>query len=136
MAKIDELVQQSKDIKHHGLTRMLKYNYAIQKQELNVQKQELDLQREECVAKQANAEVEFFQEQELKKLNIQLKQEEECAYQRQIELLRLQIQYQHAVQIPTVLPTSAVVTTTFPPSPSTATPPGPSNAACFPSGGV
>ncbi|KAN0098044.1 hypothetical protein V8E55_002490 [Tylopilus felleus] len=121
MAKINELDQQSKDIKHHGLTRVLKYNYTIQKQELNVQKQELDLQQEEHVAKQADAE---------------LKQEEECAYQRQIELLRLQIQYQHAVQIPTVPPTSAVVTTTFPPSPSTATPPGPSNAACFPSGGV
>ena len=106
MAKIDELDWQSEDIKHHGSTCVLKYNYAIRKQELDIQKQGLNLQWEEHVAKQANTEVKFFREQELKKLVIQLKQEEERAYQRQIELLHLQIQYQHAVRMSLLLSSS------------------------------
>ena len=49
-----------------------------------------------------------MREQELKKLDIQLKEQEERAYDRQIEVLRLQIQYQQVVTISLFFFTSLV----------------------------
>lgn len=73
-----------------GSHSTLRFNFAIHKQEL-------DNQCEEHIAKQANAEVEFMQEQELRKLDIWLKEQEVYAYEHQIEMLCLQIQYQHSM---------------------------------------
>ena len=96
-AQFKELDRQSEALLENkgsasGSRAALRYNYAIRKQELNNK-------REERVAQQANAEVEFMREQELKKLDIQLKKQEERAYDCQIEVLRLQIQYQQVMHV-------------------------------------
>ena len=51
------------------------------------------------MVQQANAEVESMREQDLKKLNIQLKEQEEYTYDHQIKVLRLQIQYQQVIHV-------------------------------------
>ncbi|KAI6096474.1 hypothetical protein EDD16DRAFT_1719797 [Pisolithus croceorrhizus] len=63
---------------------VLQYNYAIWDKEL-------ELQWEELNSKHANAEIKFHQEQDLKKLEIELKKVEESAFSWQIKLMQLQI---------------------------------------------
>ena len=63
---------------------LAKYNFAVRDKELAVQ-------REEQASKHANAETEFQHQVDLKKLNIELKQAEENAVSRQVQLLQLQI---------------------------------------------
>ena len=92
-AQFEELDRQSQallDIGGSTSSSAVRYNYAIRKKEL-------EYQREERLAKQASAETEFMREQELRKLDIRLKEQEERAYDRQIQVLRLQIEYQHAM---------------------------------------
>ncbi|KIK23915.1 hypothetical protein PISMIDRAFT_99536 [Pisolithus microcarpus 441] len=96
--KLEELDKES-DMYHGELedsqTRRaaLRYNYAIRDKEL-------ELQREELNSKRANAEIEFRREQDLKKLEIELKKAEENSFSRQIELLRLQIALKTLEQTP------------------------------------
>ncbi|KAI6018965.1 hypothetical protein PISMIDRAFT_18375 [Pisolithus microcarpus 441] len=75
---------------HHAV---LWYNYAIWDKEL-------ELQQEELNSKCANAEIEFHWEQDLKKLEIELKKAEENSFSRQIELLQLQIALKTLEQTP------------------------------------
>ena len=92
-AQFEELESQSEgllDIKGNALHHTLWYNYVICKQKL-------DNQHKEHMAKQANAEIEFVWEQQLKKLDIQLKEKEELTYTHQIELFCLQIKYQQSM---------------------------------------
>ena len=63
----------------------MKYNFAIRDKELAVQ-------WEEQASKHANAETEFWHQVDLKKLDIELKQAEENAISRQVQLLQLQIE--------------------------------------------
>ncbi|KAI6106783.1 hypothetical protein EDD17DRAFT_1839924 [Pisolithus thermaeus] len=67
------------------------YNYLICKKEL-------ELQRDECSSQIANAEAAFCCEQELKKLDIELKKAEETSFNQQIEMLCLQIQLKNMEQ--------------------------------------
>jgi hypothetical protein len=114
-AKFEELDHQSQallDTKKDTSSSVVRYNYAIRKKEL-------ENQHEECLAKQASTETEFKREQELKKLDIRLKEQEERAYDHQIELLHLQIQYQY-----TMAPHAPTAGSSF--APPLAAPPGPS----------
>jgi len=63
---------------------LAKYNYAVREKELSVQ-------CEEQTSKLANAEVEFWCQVDLKKLDIELKLTEENAVTKQVQLLQLQI---------------------------------------------
>ncbi|KAI6117127.1 hypothetical protein EDD16DRAFT_1707879 [Pisolithus croceorrhizus] len=89
---------------------VLWYNYAIQDKEL-------ELQWEELNSKCANAEIEFCWEQDLKKLDIELKKAEESALSHQIELVQLQITLKALEQAPS-LSTTAPGKTPTPTSPS------------------
>ncbi|KAI6046840.1 hypothetical protein EDC04DRAFT_2887319 [Pisolithus marmoratus] len=60
------------------------YNYAIWDKELDLQQEVLNL-------KNANAEIKFRHEQDLKRLEIELKKAEESTFSWQIKLLQLQI---------------------------------------------
>ncbi|KAI6094183.1 hypothetical protein F5141DRAFT_1070328 [Pisolithus sp. B1] len=71
----------------------LQYNYAIWDKEL-------ELQWEELNSKCANAEIEFRWEQDLKKLEIELKKAEESAFSQQIELVQPQITLKVLEQAP------------------------------------
>jgi len=64
---------------------LAKYNFAVRDKELAVQ-------REEQASKYANAETEFRCQVDLKKLNIELRQAEENAISKQVQLLQLQIE--------------------------------------------
>ena len=93
-AKLDELDRQSDVLQSEGTHQSrtsLRYNYAIRKHEL-------DNQHDELTTKLANAEIEFKREQELKKLEIRLKEQEEHSIVCQIELAHLQIQLQQGPQ--------------------------------------
>ncbi|KAI6130814.1 hypothetical protein EV401DRAFT_2065986 [Pisolithus croceorrhizus] len=67
------------------------YNYSICKKEL-------ELQWDEHSSQIANAEAAFHHEQELKKLDIELKKAEETSFNWQIEMLHLQIQLKNMEQ--------------------------------------
>ncbi|KAI6101885.1 hypothetical protein F5141DRAFT_1218093 [Pisolithus sp. B1] len=96
--KLEDLDKES-DMYHGELedlqTRcaVLQYNYAIWDKEL-------ELQWEELNSKCANAEIEFRWEQDLKKLEIELKKAEESAFSQQIELMQLQITLKVLEQAP------------------------------------
>ena len=64
---------------------LAKYNFAVRDKELAVQ-------REEQASKYANAETEFRHQVDLKKLDIELRQAEENAVSKQVQLLQLQIE--------------------------------------------
>ena len=64
----------------------------------SIWKQEVDIQRDELNARLVNAEVEFQCECQLKVLELQLKESEECSLTHCIDLLNKQMEYMHTMQ--------------------------------------
>ena len=69
----------------------LKFNYSLQKKELELQKDELS-------TKWANTEAQFQHEHELKMLDLRLLESEERSISRHIDLLSKQIEYAQAMK--------------------------------------
>jgi len=84
--ELEEGTLQVGDADYNRTCRTLaKYNFAVRDKELA-------MQREEQASKYANAETEFRHQVDLKKLDIELRQVEENAVSKQVQLLQLQIE--------------------------------------------